>query len=208
MVRLAHLSPGLLNYASYKLNVLEIARANAEQIDWLLPIISDALQKALPTLSHLIPTYFSAHVHTSSWGGSLGIITATRATGLLEWPWYKLESLILLPQRTHARLTTRQKRINGSGKIHLGPHSSRLSHIVSWDHSHMTGKELVEVWAGRDQTEGAESLERSLEQPCGWMQNDQLCSWWFSWCRHQIFPIYRLDHGRRNPSGFSLLGFK
>ena len=66
MVRLAHLSPGLLNYASYKLDVLEIPRANAEQIDGLLPTISDALQKALPTLSYLIPTYFSAHVHTSS----------------------------------------------------------------------------------------------------------------------------------------------
>ena len=95
-------------------------------------------------------------------------------TGLQEWPWYELEGLILLPQRTHTRLTAMQKRINGSGKFHLGPHSSRLNHIVSWDHSHMTGKEPAEVWAGRDQAEGAESLERSLEQPHGWMQNDQL----------------------------------
>ena len=77
------------------------------------------------------------------------------------------------PENTH-QLTAKQKRINRSGKFHLGPHSSRLNHIVSWDHSHMTGKELAEVWAGRDQAEGAESLERSLEQPRGWMQNDQL----------------------------------
>lgn len=118
---------------------------------------------------------------------------------------YKLRGLILLLQGTHRHLITRKKGMNGSRKIHLGPHSGRLSHTVSWDHSHMPGQKQAEVAMSMNQAGGAESPDASWDNH---MQNGQFMLTCGLASTGTKVSLGRLGCGRRNPSEIGLPGFR